>query len=329
MEVGYYPCFMPRLQRLCGLYGLKTGQCTATPIAELKYAQQTRTCFVFVGPSLIKIPTKTKDVCVSSPNTRKRLTLFTVLLLALLVAYALKQQVSVAELAAHETQLRRFGSQHPILVATIALAIYILATGLSVPGATAITLAYGWYFGFWRALVIVSFGSSAGATVAFLLTRYLLFDWVSKRWPAINEAFEREGPYYLFALRLVPAVPFVVVNAAMGLTKIPARTFWWVSQLGMLPGTIAYVYAGSNLPGLPALAQGNVRSIISPQLLLAFGLLAVMPLIFKTLLRRTLHRRNDSSPTSDCDGPTSSLETDRTDTGCREGQRRLRDDTEH
>lgn len=200
----------------------------------------------------------------------------------------LRDWLSLDYLATQESLLREYGQSHPIWAAVVVLAVYVAVTGFSLPGAVAMTLVCGWYFGFWQAMLIVSFGSTGGATLAFLMTRYLFQDWVQKKFErriaAINEAFEREGAFYLFTLRLIPAVPFFVINAVMGLTKIRVATFWWVSQVGMLPGTAAYVYAGSTVPSLKQLAEGGVGQIVSWQLLLAFAILGLLPLGIKRVL---------------------------------------------
>lgn len=121
--------------------------------------------------------------------------------------------------------------------------------------------------------------------MAFLSTRYIFQDWVQQKFASrlqtINDAFERDGAYYLFTLRLVPAVPFFVINAVMGLTTIRILTFWWVSQIGMLPGTAVYVYAGSTVPSLHQLADNGVGQVLTWQLLLAFTLLGLFPLAIK------------------------------------------------
>src|SRR5206468_1011962 len=136
----------------------------------------------------------------------------------------------------------------------------------------------GALFGLLWGTVIVSFASSIGATLAFLTARYLLRDWVQARFgdklKPINDGVAREGAFYLFALRLVPAFPFFVINLVMGLTPLPTRTFYWVSQVGMLAGTIVYVYAGTQL--------GQFR--ISAGLIAAFALLGIFPLIAKKVL---------------------------------------------
>jgi uncharacterized membrane protein YdjX (TVP38/TMEM64 family) len=159
------------------------------------------------------------------------------------------------------------------------------------------SIAYGWFFGFWRAVVLLSFAATTGATVAFLVSRYLLRDYVQRRFgdrlARINQAFEKEGAFYLFALRLTPAVPFFIITLVMGLTPIRTRTFWWVSQIGMLPGTCVFSYAGSSVPDLNTLANQGVRSILRPELAVAFLLLGLTPLVLKKLL--TWWRRKPSS----------------------------------
>ena len=151
-----------------------------------------------------------------------------------------------------------------------------------------------WLFGFWRGLIVVSLGSTAGATVAFLLSRYLFRQSFSNRFgdrlEKFNAALQREGAFYLFTLRLIPAVPFFVINAVMGLTPIRVRTFWWVSQLGMLPGTMVYVYAGSRVPNLQTLADKGIHAIFTTgqmaQILSAFALLGLFPLILRQVMKR-------------------------------------------
>jgi pyruvate/2-oxoglutarate dehydrogenase complex dihydrolipoamide dehydrogenase (E3) component/uncharacterized membrane protein YdjX (TVP38/TMEM64 family) len=160
---------------------------------------------------------------------------------------------------------------------------YIAATGLSLPGATLLTLAAGAIFGLLWGTLLVSFASALGATAAFLLSRFLLRDWVQARFGArlraINDGVANEGAFYLFTLRIVPAVPFFMVNLAMGPTPIPVRTFYWVSQLGMLPATLIYVNAGTQLAAIDSPA-----GILSPALLGAFVLLGIFPLIAKKLV---------------------------------------------
>ncbi|MGE0608496.1 MAG: TVP38/TMEM64 family protein [Pirellulales bacterium] len=216
-----------------------------------------------------------------------KLMLFSLVAIAAAVGYwKWGGSLSLAHLAQRESQLREFQQQHPWLVYGAAFLAYVAVTGLSLPGATVLTLLYGWYFGFLPGMVVVSFSSTAGATLAFLLSRFLFRDLIQQRFGErlahFNQALERDGPFYLFSLRLIPAVPFFVINAVMGLTPIRVRTFWWVSQLGMLPGTAVYVYAGSRVPSLRTLADKGLNDVFTPsqltQLVIAFAVLGLFPL---------------------------------------------------
>jgi uncharacterized membrane protein YdjX (TVP38/TMEM64 family) len=206
------------------------------------------------------------------------------------LGFLLGDELSLTALAQREAQFRALQQQQPVLVYVGAFVIYVIVTGLSLPGATAMSLLIGWLFGFWRALILVSFASTSGATLAFLLSRYLLRDWIQGRFgdrlQRFNDALDREGAFYLFTLRLIPAVPFFVINAVMGLTRIPVWTFWWVSQVGMLAGTCVYVYAGSTVPDLKSLAEQGARGILSPQLFVAFAGLGLFPLVARRVLQR-------------------------------------------
>lgn len=168
--------------------------------------------------------------------------------------------------------------------------IYVLVTGLSLPGAAVLTLAGGALLGFWTGLVVVSFASTIGATLAFLASRFLFREWVEKRFgnalAPINGGIEREGGFYLFTLRLVPLFPFFMINLAMGLTRLRVWTFYWVSQVGMLAGTAVYVNAGTQLGQLESMS-----GILSPGLLFSFVLLGVFPLIAKRALEMVKSRR--------------------------------------
>lgn len=181
-------------------------------------------------------------------------------------------------------------AESPMLVGGAFLVLYVIVTALSLPGAAIMTLAAGALFGLGWGLFIVSFASSIGATLAFLVSRYLLQDTVQKRFgdrlKAFNEGIEKEGAFYLFTLRLVPIFPFFLINLLMGLTTIRAFTFYWASQLGMLAGTFVFVNAGTQLGQLESLS-----GILSPPLLLSFVLLGVFPLIAKKLINIIKARR--------------------------------------
>ncbi|MBN3492106.1 TVP38/TMEM64 family protein [Vibrio neptunius] len=167
---------------------------------------------------------------------------------------------------------------------TLAAAIYFLAyiaiTAFSIPGAAVVTLLGAALFGFWTSLLLVSFASTIGATLAFLSSRFLLRDWVQSKFGdklnAINQGVDRDGAFYLFSLRLIPVFPFFLINLLMGLTPISTARFYLVSQLGMLPGTAVYLNAGTQLAQIDSLS-----GIVSPSVLASFALLGLFPVITK------------------------------------------------
>ena len=218
---------------------------------------------------------------------RKRLWLGLGVLAAVALFFALDLQrfLSLAAVQGSLGSLREAYAEHgPLMVGGYFLC-YVLMAALSLPGATVMGLAGGAVFGFWVGTLAVSFASTIGATLAFLMSRYLLRDAVQSRFgdrlAAVNEGVAREGAWYLFTLRLIPVFPFFVINLVMGLTPMPARTFYWVSQLGMLGGTMVYVNAGRELGRLESLS-----GILSPSMLLAFALLGLFPLAVKKVVVR-------------------------------------------
>jgi pyruvate/2-oxoglutarate dehydrogenase complex dihydrolipoamide dehydrogenase (E3) component/uncharacterized membrane protein YdjX (TVP38/TMEM64 family) len=215
-------------------------------------------------------------------------------LIAILAAgffyFDLHQLLTLQGLKSGLAQFEVWRAESPLLVGGAFLLLYVVVTALSLPGAVIMTLAAGALFGLGWGLFIVSFASSIGATLAFLVSRYLLQDMVQKRFgdrlKAINEGVEKEGGFYLFTLRLVPIFPFFLINLLMGLTTIRAVTFYWASQLGMLAGTFVFVNAGTQLGQLESLS-----GILSLPLLLSFVLLGVFPLIAKKLINIIKARR--------------------------------------
>jgi pyruvate/2-oxoglutarate dehydrogenase complex dihydrolipoamide dehydrogenase (E3) component/uncharacterized membrane protein YdjX (TVP38/TMEM64 family) len=199
-------------------------------------------------------------------------------------------QLNLASLKASQGQLQQWTLVHPLVAALGFLLIYIAVAGASLPGAAILTLAGGAVFGLVEGTLLVSFGSSIGATLAFLASRFLFRDSLQTRYgdrlAGFNEGVAREGAFYLFTLRLVPVVPFFLVNLLAGLTQLPVRTFYWVSQVGMLPGTIAYVFAGTQLARIDSL-----RGILSPGLIGAFAVLGVLPLLMRRLSQWLAARR--------------------------------------
>lgn len=202
--------------------------------------------------------------------------------------------LTIESVVSWETALRGYQESSPRVVYGAAFAGYVVLAGLSLPGAFVLTLVLGWYFGFLQSLLLVSFASTTGASIAFLLSRYLLRDQFRSRFGArlrtFNDALARDGAFYLFTLRLVPLVPFFLVNLVMGLTPVTLGTFWWVSQIGMLPGTAVYAYAGASVPDLRDLSQRGAEGIMSPEVLLAFALIWLFPLVTKLILKRIRSR---------------------------------------
>ena len=204
--------------------------------------------------------------------------------------YDLGRYLDLEYLKSQQQQINAWHAERPWAVAGGYFLLYIAITGLSLPGAAILTLIGGAVFGLVTAVVLVSFASTIGATLAFLVSRYLLREAIQVKFgdklQAINTGIEKDGAFYLFALRLVPAFPFFVINLLMGLTPIKAWTFFWVSQVGMLAGTVVYVYAGTQLGQITSL-----DGILSPQLILAFTLLGIFPLLARKLLNIIKARR--------------------------------------
>ena len=203
--------------------------------------------------------------------------------------FDLGQYLNLQTLKDQQGAIQAFQATRPIFAVVIYFVLYVIATALSIPGAALLTLAGGAVFGLLWGTVIVSFASTIGATLAFLISRFLLRDWVSQRFgqrlSAIDEGVRREGAFYLFTLRLVPVFPFFLVNLLFGLTGIKTRAYYWASQLGMLAGTVVYVNAGTQLAKVDALS-----GILSPGLLGSFALLGIFPLIARKLVE--IVRRN-------------------------------------
>ena len=205
-------------------------------------------------------------------------------------ALGLQHQLSLDVLKARQDNLDAWRQAHPLLLAGGFFLAYVLVTALSLPAATLLTLAAGAIFGLFEGTVLVSFASSIGATLAMLASRFVLRDAVQarfgKRLSTINAGMQREGAFYLFTLRLVPVIPFFVVNLVMGLSTLPARTFYWVSQLGMLAATVVFVNAGTQLASLQSLSD-----ILSPRIIGSFALLGVFPLLARWIAARIKARR--------------------------------------
>ena len=198
--------------------------------------------------------------------------------------YDIQQYATLDYIKAKQQNIFEYYKQNVFFVLVLFIFLYVLVTALSLPVATFFTLLGGALFGFSTGLIIVSFASTIGATLAFLMARFLAQNYVQKYYKKqlskINKKFKSEGAFYLFALRLVPVFPFFIINVVMGLMTIKTWTFYWVSQLGMLPGTIVYVYAGTQLAQIETFSD-----ITTPSMLIAFALLGLFPLIAKNFVQ--------------------------------------------
>jgi len=222
----------------------------------------------------------------------KKLLLLSVVVAAIAAFFALDLDAyfTLEQLKGSQDQFAQWLARHPVLVPTAFFVVYVAVTALSLPGAAIMTLAAGALFGLGQGLVLVSFASSIGATLAFLVARFLLRDSVKRRFgkrlSTIDKGLEKDGAFYLFTLRLIPVFPFFVINLVMGVTAIKTWTFYWVSQLGMLGGTVVYVNAGTQLASVKKMSD-----IASPELILSFVLLGIFPWIARALVRTVQRRR--------------------------------------
>ena len=205
-------------------------------------------------------------------------------------AFDLNQYFSFYYIQSQQAAWQQAVQDNPLLVSVIFFAVYVLVTALSLPGAAVMTLAAGALFGVVYGTILVSFASSIGATLAFIISRYIARDWVQQRFSdqlkTINKGIEEEGGFYLFSLRLIPAFPFFLINIVMALTPIKVWQFYWISQVGMLAGTIVYVNAGTQLSQLE-----SMQGILSLDLILSFVALGLLPLVAKKVVNGIRARR--------------------------------------
>ena len=206
-----------------------------------------------------------------------------IVLIVLFKVLGLGQYLTLDYLKSSQEKFAILYNNNQVAVIAVYMLIYIAVTALSLPGAAVMTLAGGAMFGFWIGFIVVSFASTIGATLACFVARFLLRDWVQNKFgdklTAINEGIAKEGAFYLFSLRLVPIFPFFIINLVLGLTNMNLLTFYWVSQVGMLPGTMVYVNAGKELAKIDSLS-----GILSPGLILSFIILGLFPITVKKLL---------------------------------------------
>ncbi len=215
----------------------------------------------------------------------KRLALLALLAAAILAYFwfDLGQYLSLDQFKAQQAEIIAAKDATPALYIGGFFLLYVGVTALSLPGAAIMSLIAGALFGVVTGTILVSFASTIGATLAFLSSRFVLRDWVQgkfgDRLKAIDDGIARDGAFYLFTIRLIPLFPFFVVNLVMGLTRIPARTFYWVSQIGMLPATIVFVNAGTQIGAIDSTA-----GLLSPTLIGSFVLLGLFPWIARMLV---------------------------------------------
>lgn len=228
-----------------------------------------------------------------STRKQKMKWLLGILVLASVIAFFyfdLGQWLNIENLKAQKLVLSQYVSEHFWLALLLFFIIYVAVAALSLPGAAVLTLAAGAIFGLINGFVVVSFGSSLGALLAFLGARFLFRDTIKQRFAKqlapIENGIEKDGAFYLLSLRLVPLFPFFVVNLLMGLTNLPARTFYIYSQLGMIPGTLAYIYAGTQLVKID-----KVEDVLSPGLLSALIILGILPIAMRKLLQWLQERK--------------------------------------
>lgn len=218
-------------------------------------------------------------------GTAKRLAIVAVIggLIASYFIFDLGQYFSLEYIKESRASFQQMYAEHTFAVIAGYFLLYVTVTALALPAATIISLVGGAMFGLFTGVIVISFASTIGATLAFLLSRYLLRDYVQSKFgdklERINEGIEKEGAFYLFTLRLIPIFPFFAINTAIALTPMRIFTYYWVSQVGMFPATVVYVNAGKELGQIDSLS-----GLVSPSLIISFAIIGIFPLVMKKLL---------------------------------------------
>ena len=224
-------------------------------------------------------------------KTRWAVLAVVLVLIAAFFATGLHRYFTLENLRASRAAIVAYRDAQPLLASAAFFGLYVTFAALSLPASGLMTIAAGAIFGLAWGLALVSFASAIGATLAFLVSRFVLHDVIQRRFgdklKAINAGVRRDGAFYLFTMRLIPAFPFFIINPVMGLTPIRTWTFYWVSQVGMLPLTAIFVYAGQELARI-----GSPREILSPTLLTALVLIGLFPLIARKVLEKVNERRH-------------------------------------
>jgi uncharacterized membrane protein YdjX (TVP38/TMEM64 family) len=200
-----------------------------------------------------------------------------------------RDKLTLAGLADEIERLRDWRDRHPAGIALLIAAVFIVLTGLSIPAVITMAIICGSLLGMWEGLIVASVSETAGATLGFFSSRYLLRSAVEARWRKFveqaDQMLDRDGVFYLLSLRLIHLIPSWMINLVIGCTRVNVATFWWTTQLGMLPATTLYVYTGAHLPTMEQLKQQGVFGIVTPPILVVFVLLAVVPLVVRYVLR--------------------------------------------
>jgi uncharacterized membrane protein YdjX (TVP38/TMEM64 family) len=200
-----------------------------------------------------------------------------------------RDRLTPAGLADEVERLRQWRDQHPIGIALLLAAVFIVLTGLSIPAVITMSIICGSLLGMWEGLIVASLSETAGATLAFFSSRYLLRSSVEARWKKFVERadrmLDRDGVFYLLSLRLIHVIPSWMINLVIGCTRVRVATFCWTTQLGMLPATSLYVFTGAHLPTMEQLKQQGVFGIVTLPIIIVFVVLAVIPLVVRYILR--------------------------------------------
>jgi uncharacterized membrane protein YdjX (TVP38/TMEM64 family) len=204
-----------------------------------------------------------------------------------IIAWLGRSFFSLSELAAHERELRQAIAGHQMLALCVGFLIYFLLA--MVPGTRGKAVVYGWFFGFWTALLMVNFALTAAAMTAFFISRHFVRDIIQERYQAkllvANRALEREGAWYVILLRVLP-VPYSLTNYLLGATNVSPKTFWWATHVGLIPSNIAFVFVGSELPSLEQIATDGLAAVFSWKLAIGVTVLSLLPFLIHWLTTR-------------------------------------------
>jgi uncharacterized membrane protein YdjX (TVP38/TMEM64 family) len=223
-----------------------------------------------------------------APGTKRRLDILSLLLLTCIAAaWFARDILSLEELTRRENQLRQTIRSRPVLSFSVGLLVYVVTS--LIPGTSGKSIIYGWLFGFWQAVIIVLTGLTVAAMITFWVSRSLLRPWVESRFRVVvtrlNEHLQTDAAVYLLTLQLAN-VPYTLINYACGASRVRAWTFCWTTLVGLLPGTLVFVYAGTQLPTLADLSNRGIMSLVEPKLLAALALSAALPFTLRWLVRR-------------------------------------------